>query len=143
MTLKSQLPDKSSPLHLSLDAHPENLKKIRQALSEVFDLAGFSGPDAANISLAVVETCSNIVRHAYQHDYTRQIDIAVWLEKNIFNITITDDGPLFNLSKAKPRDVEEICPGGLGIHLIKEIMDKVEHCRTPEGCNQVRLIKKL
>jgi len=54
-----------------------------------------------------------------------------------------DDGECFDISEAKARNPEDVHPGGLGIYIIKQVMDRVEYDKTDTGHNKTRLIKKL
>ena len=135
--------EKEKPAHLSIKSHPGNLKYIRGLMTQTLSNTNLSQQDAQMIILAMDETCSNIIRHGYKGDYTQKIDIFVSLETKSLTITVVDNGIKFDITSIKPRDVSEVRPGGLGIHIIKEVMDKVEYSYTSQGCNQIKMVKNL
>jgi len=130
-------------IHIHITAHPANLKQIRVMTAKASAAAGLPEKEAGAVILAIDEACSNIIKHCCQGDPTRSIDITMALDKACLRVTLVDNGTLFNIDSIKPRDIQDIKPGGLGVHIIREVMDVVEYSHTPEGLNQVRLVKKL
>lgn len=102
-----------------------------------------SKEDSGSIVSAVDEACSNIIRHSYKNDYSRKIDLTVRLKTNSLTISILDDGIHFDINSIEPRDTNHLNPGGLGIFIIKQIMDTVEYSRTSKGSNKIKMVKKL
>jgi anti-sigma regulatory factor (Ser/Thr protein kinase) len=130
-------------IHIHITAHPVNLKQIRAMTAKVASAAGLTGEEAGAVILAIDETCSNIIKHCCQDDPTRSIEVSISLDKEALTVTIVDNGKPFNIDSIKPRDIRDIKPGGLGVHIIREVMDVVEYSHTPEGLNQIKLVKKL
>lgn len=133
----------SKPIHLCVKSNPKSLSQIRSQVSKTLAGTSLSTDVQGSIILAIDEACSNIIRHSYNCDPSRDINITLEVTKTELIITIVDDGDEFNICETEARDVTEIRPGGLGIYIIKETMDRMDYCRTSEGCNQVTLIKKL
>lgn len=133
----------SHRIHIRIPAHPAHLKQIRAMTAKVAAAAGLAEKEAGSVILAVDEACSNIIKHCCKDDPTRSIDMTVTLDKDSICLTLVDNGRPFNIEFIKSRDIREIKPGGLGVHIIRQVMDVVEYSHTPEGWNQVRLIKKL
>lgn len=133
----------SKPIHLNIKSHPKNLARIRKEILSAASVTHLSEEIIASIILAVDETCSNIIRHSYKNNPDCQINLTIELTKESLCITIKDNGTAFDICSAQPRDVTDIKPGGLGIYIIKQVMDDVEYCRTSDGYNQIKLIKKL
>ena len=131
------------PIQMSVLSHPKSLKRIRSLMADITSKTGLSKEDAGSIILAVDEACSNIIRHSYENDYNRKIDIAVILETNSLTISIIDDGIKFDINSIEPRDTSLLKPGGLGIYIIKQVMDTVEYSRTSKGFNKIKMVKKL
>jgi len=132
-----------TPLHLSVKSHPENLKHIRKMVADSLSEARVPEHDSHIITLAVDEACSNIIKHGYKNDYNRKIDLFIDLEINCLTISIIDSGIKFDISSIEPRDVNDIRPGKLGLHIINEVMDKVMYSQTEDGFNKIEMIKKL
>jgi anti-sigma regulatory factor (Ser/Thr protein kinase) len=133
----------SETIHLRVASHPENLARIRCLMSEVTSKISLAGQEPGSIILAVDEACSNIIKHSCKNDDTRTIDLSVRLKSNALIISIVDDGILFGVDELKSRDLKEVKPGGLGLHIIKQVMDTVVYSCTPEGFNKIKMIKKL
>ncbi len=131
------------PVHLTVTSHPECLKQIRSLMTDVSGSLKLGQKETADIILAVDEACSNIMRHGYHNDTSRQIHLTIRREKDELIIQVVDDGECFDISEAKARNPEDVHPGGLGIYIIKQVMDRVEYDKTDTGHNKTRLIKKL
>ncbi|MFH2057675.1 MAG: ATP-binding protein [Pseudomonadota bacterium] len=131
------------PMHITIKSHPKNLIDIRHLLKTALNETCLSKQEHGNIVLALDEACSNIIRHSYKNDHTKQIDVDIELKPGELSITITDKGKKFDINSIAVRDITEIKPGGLGVYIIHHVMDEVDYCRTPEGCNKTKLIKKL
>ncbi len=131
------------PIHINITARPENLKQIRAMMAKVTSAAMLSKEEAGSVILAVDEACSNIIKHCCKDDPTRSIDVTITLDKDSLAVTMVDNGNCFDIDSIKPRNLQDIKPGGLGVHIIREVMDKVEYSHTPEGLNQVKLIKRI
>ena len=131
------------PIHLSIISHPENLKIIRKVMKDVMSKTGLSKKDSGCVILAIDEACSNIIKHGYKNDYNQKIDLTIILKKNLLSISILDNGIRFDKNSIETRNIDEIKPGGLGIYIINQVMDRVEYARTSEGFNKIEMVKKL
>jgi sigma-B regulation protein RsbU (phosphoserine phosphatase) len=131
-------------LSVRVPAAPDRLRLIRTAVGEASRLAGCSDEVAKDVTLAVDEACQNIIRHAYKDipDGEMVVDIVREGEKLI--IFLKDFAPTIDPSTVRPRNLEDIRPGGLGTHLIREIMDEVAFLDPPSaGGNVLRLAKRI
>ncbi len=133
----------SDHIHIRIPAHPAHLKQIRAMTAKVVAAAGLAEKEAGSVILAVDEACSNIIKHCCKDDPTRSIDVTATIDRDSICLTLVDNGKPFDIDFIKSRDIREIKPGGLGVHIIRQVMDVVEYSHTPEGLNQVRLAKKL
>ncbi len=137
-------------LKLELQSNPEMLCVVRHALGQLAETLGFSGAQCREIVLAVDEALTNIIRHAYCGEGGRPIRatfrrIEVPLDgkqRRALEIVLEDRGMKIDGAKLCGRPLEEVRPGGLGLHFIKESMDTVEF-RRKFAKNQLRLIKLL
>ncbi len=133
----------SDPIHLQVRSHPQNLKHIRSLMTDVVSKTSLSQDEIGSIILAVDEACSNIIKHSYKNDHTKNIDLTIKIETGALVITIIDYGVKLDISSMRSRDINDIRPGGLGIYIIKKVMDSLEYTHTPEGFNKVIMIKKF
>ncbi|MBI2619762.1 MAG: ATP-binding protein [Ignavibacteriales bacterium] len=125
----------------------DNLLEVRQFVSQAARQFGFSEEETSNIALAVDEACTNIIRHAYQNDPNQSIEISIRHQKDKFEVSIVDEGKQFDPQTLRPLDLKEHLShyrrGGLGVYLMKKLMDRVEYDTLAGKKNQVRLVKFL
>jgi anti-sigma regulatory factor (Ser/Thr protein kinase) len=135
-------------LKLELRSHPNLLCVIRGALAPLMETLGFSGEHSRAIIRAVDEAVSNIMRHSYQGRPDQPIEICLnrlerptngGAEQGI-EILIFDGGPAVDPTKLEARPLDEVRPGGLGLHIIRGSMDTVEYQREGQ-LNRLRLVK--
>lgn len=105
---------------------PDELCRIRRDVRDVVTRCGCHPDLVEKLVLAINEACMNVIQHAYQGDDRGEI----WLEihnngeKLLFHIE--DRAPPIDLSAVHPRNLNDLRPGGLGTHFIREIMDEVK-----------------
>ena len=133
--------------NLKVASSPENLGTIREFIHDISRNAGFDSETAGQIELAVDEACTNVIKHAHKFKYDKSIEISVRLDRQKIKIIITDRGLGFDIKKvAKPdlqKYIHEAKKGGLGIHLMRSLMDEVQFDFNPGVKNQVTLVKFL
>jgi serine/threonine-protein kinase RsbW len=131
----------------TIKSRTEKLIEVRNFISRAAQKFGFSDEEASKIVLAVDEACTNIIKHAYQYDPNQDIRISVRTNRGAFEVLIEDEGKSFNPLAIKPHDVRQHLKqyrrGGLGVYLMKTLMDEVEYHFTPGKKNVVRLTKYL
>ena len=92
---------------------------------------------------AVDEACSNVIKHAYAGDPNKQIGVTLRVSSEAFEVIIEDSGLKADVASIKGRGLDEIIPGGLGVHLIKRACDVVEFDEKKKKGNSLRLVKYL
>lgn len=132
---------------LVVKSKTDNLSTIRDFLYSAAKKIGFS-PDAIdNMTLAVDEACTNIIKHAYKSHPDGEIIIRLLYSKGTLKITIIDYGLAFEPDTIPPPDLEKYYQqhrvGGLGMYLMKTLMDDVKYVSVPGKYNQVLLSKNL
>ncbi|NOX16775.1 MAG: ATP-binding protein [Chlorobi bacterium] len=132
---------------LTVKSSTENLIEIRNFLSGIADELSLPKDLVDKIILSVDEACTNIIKHAYGSSPSEDININVKYFKDKLEVTIVDSGIHFDPSSVPPPDlkkyVKERKHGGLGMFLMKELMDKVKYSALPGGQNQLKLIKYI
>ncbi|MFA6404314.1 MAG: ATP-binding protein [Salinivirgaceae bacterium] len=98
------------------------------------------------LNLAIEEVVSNIIFYAYIDKKEHTITIEIQNQGKDICIQVTDDGQCFNLLESGNKvdintSIEERKIGGLGIHILKTLVDKIEYARKGET-NVVKLTKK-
>ena len=132
---------------LKIPGQVDNLEIIRNFISGVAKKVGFGDDDANKIELAVDEACTNVIEHAYRDDDDKDIDIAIKLDYQKLTVVVTDRGRSFNFKQVEMPNMNsylaELRVGGLGIYLMKTLMDEVDYQSKPGGKNEVRMVKYL
>lgn len=126
---------------LIVPSHPKYLYVVRSAIYPLAIEAGFPKKDARKIVLAVDEACSNIIKYAYEGDYTRTYSLDITVETGMLAVELKDSGKKPDLSKIAPRKLDEVRPGGLGTHFIAAVFDRVEY-DTSRGAGTVLTLVK-
>ena len=121
----------------------ENLIKIRDFVRGYIDKCEGLESYKDEIVLAIDEACQNVVRHAYR-DKDGNVAVKLSFQDKEFIVSIEDDGTPVIPEKIKPRNIEDIKPGGLGTFFINQIMDSVSFQLTsPHWINCLTMKKKI
>jgi anti-sigma regulatory factor (Ser/Thr protein kinase) len=134
-------------LHIS--ANPEYLRVVRLAVRQVGHVVGFDEKTCELITLAVEESLTNIIKHSYGGPCDEQLIVKfnkienVCDGKSALEIVIRDFGKQVDPEIIKGRDLDNIRPGGLGVHLIQSVMDEVKYDCADECGMVLRMIKYL
>ena len=132
-------------LSLRLPAKLENLKRFKESVAGCARAQGFDQKRIYEIELAVEETLVNIFNYAYP-ETPGDIEINCKLENGRFIIEIIDSGIPFDMTSLTDpdltADVEERKIGGLGIFLVKKMVDEVRYRREKDRNILNLIIKK-
>jgi serine/threonine-protein kinase RsbW len=132
---------------LKVKSRTENLSEIRDFIYGNASAAGFSDEVIEKIILAVDEACTNIIKHAYKLNPEGEILIKIKYNTNKLVVELTDYGISFEPEKIPDPDLRKYYQqhkvGGLGMYLIKTLMDEVKYISIPGEYNQVLLTKSL
>ncbi len=135
---------------MALCSNPRLLSTVRGAVETLAETLGFPATQRRSITRAVDEALTNIVRHSYGNRPDRPITLyfrttsrrrGESVEQGL-EILLCDRGPAVDGDKLRGRPLEELRPGGLGLHFIHEAMDTVEFTRKGLT-NRLRLVKYL
>ena len=130
----------------SVAASTDNLKEVRELIEQVCEKYGVDKKTIYEITLAVDEACTNIIKHAYHNSPDKKIDIQLTVSEKQFKIKFTDTGEHFDPRNIPEPDIRESQKlkkgGGLGIYLMKKIMDEVKYTVKNSG-NELTLIKNF
>lgn len=140
-------PEGDHAVEVRLLSHPTYLAGARELVSGITRRLGFDDKDSGKIALAVDEALANIINHGYQRDPGRPIWIKLWAEASPgvpgVCIVVEDEAPHVDVAKICGRDLEDVKPGGLGVHIIKQVMDVADYSqREPVGM-RLTMVKNL
>ena len=142
-TRGAPLPPKRIKLEFPADVNL--LASARIYMTAVLREQGVPTEAINDVELAADEAVTNVIEHAYQYDARRTVGVEMLLEKNLLRILIRDNGEAFTPAERPPVDLDqhiaERRTGGLGVHLMHQLMDKVEH-RREGGENVLELTKR-
>lgn len=128
--------------HLSI----RNEVKELEALPVFVDGLGLPPELVPNVNLALEEAVTNSVMYAYEAPGTGDVDILSTVRDGVLRLTVCDSGKPFDPTKAKDPDLtlpgKDRPVGGLGIFLVRKLMDDVSYVRAG-GKNILRMTKKL
>jgi sigma-B regulation protein RsbU (phosphoserine phosphatase) len=131
-------------LTFRIPARSDRLGEMRSAVRSCVEACGCSETPTADIVLAVDEACQNIIRHAYKGDPNGVIELEIHREGDDLIFCLHDGAPEIDPSKVKPRDLDDVRPGGLGTHFIRKVMDRAEFLPSPRGAgNLLRMVKRI
>ncbi len=122
------------------------LSLLRQAAETCFSKWNINPSLEMPVQLAIEEAFTNIVNYGYKDQLSHTIEVVFYLTDDTLHIRFTDDGIAYDPTAKDDPDTampaSERPIGGLGIFLIKKLMDRVEYQRT-DNQNILTLIKQL
>ncbi len=136
---------RTSERKLRIPAAEIHLSQVRDFITEIASGLGFDAKDINSIKLAVDEGCTNIIRHAYRNVEGGFIEILSIVKPTAVSFVLIDQGKNFDFKKASDPNLQTYMKigkkGGLGIFLMKKLMDDVEYHVTNRG-NELWLTKR-
>ncbi len=143
----SELPSTGpESLRMRLTSDLNEVSKVRQAGEKIALAIVFSAEKAEMIMLTFVEALAIVIQHGYGGQKGRPIDVfieRICPEGRVgIRVLIRDRAPQVDPASIKGRDLDDVRPGGLGVHLIKSLMDEVAHRPTEQGM-ELEMVKYL
>lgn len=130
---------------LTVPARLQSIRYVADAVAVAAADAGFDDKTSYACQLAVSEACENIVIHGYGQDQAASIEVVITSAPSTLTIELTDSAPPFDptlVEVSPPRPPEDPPVGGLGLYIIRQVMDDVTYRRTDEH-NHLRLHKTV
>jgi len=135
---------------LEIPSDPELLCVVRAVVQQIAELEGLPEAECRGVTLAVDEALANIIRHAYQN--RRDLPIEIRCRRlaaktstpggDALEFVLVDHGRGVDPAALHGRPLEQVRPGGLGMHFIQQSMDEIEY-QPCDDCNRLRLVKYL
>lgn len=121
-------------IEMKVPAKPEYVGVVRLSVSGIANRMGFDYEEIEDLKVAVAEAVTNVVEHAYNDQETGEVTIGLGVYEKRLEVMVADHGGSFDLKEVKNKigpyqsddSVENLREGGLGLFLIKALMDKVE-----------------
>jgi serine/threonine-protein kinase RsbW len=133
--------------YLQYTAKFEYLDEIREFVGNIAREGGFSDKDVYNIQLATDEAASNIIEHAYEAVNDGILELSCGIVDDAIKIILVDHGEPYDPDTVPlpdlKADLSERKIGGLGIFLMRKLMDEVHYESHPEkNSNTLTMIKR-
>jgi anti-sigma regulatory factor (Ser/Thr protein kinase) len=133
--------------NIQFTAKFEFLDEIRDFVGNIARDGGFGDKDIYNIQLATDEAASNIIEHAYEGVNDGLLELSCGMQGDAIRIVLVDHGEPFDPSVVPTPDLKadlsERKIGGLGIFLMRKLMDEVHYDSRPEqNSNTLIMLKR-
>ncbi len=132
--------------NITISCHKSNLSKIRSFVESSLKAHEISDLEIHKLVLAVDEVCANLIIHANHCDEGSNLNLSIIFYKEKVEFLIKDKGVGFNINEYREPKISEIVnskrKGGLGLILVKRIMDHIEFS-TEKNHNICRLVKNI
>lgn len=135
--------DSEELVFLSFSSRPSRLKLLRCVLRDAADMAGLDGDTTDAVVLAANEACMNIIQHGYDMQPDGRIEVRVSREPGALVLQLRDYAQRVDPGKVRSRALDDIRPGGLGVHLIASLMDESGFLECPSGGGNLFQMKKF
>ena len=137
-------------IRLELRSNPIYLSGARGLVQSVARRLGFDDLECHKIALAVDEALCNVVRHGYERADDKPIWVSIWpvgepaagVAEGI-RIVIEDEAKQVEPDRMQGRDLDDVRPGGLGVHIMREVMDEVDFQKRDGAGMRVVMVKLL
>ncbi len=125
-------------------AYTSALTEIRAAVRKACLRSGCDEETIAAWVLVVNEACMNVIQHAYRFAEGQALRIEVGLADDELVTLICDNGIPARIEDLQPRALDDLRPGGLGVHFIRELTDTMAYLLPGDGWqNRLRLGKRI
>ncbi|MFN0107393.1 MAG: ATP-binding protein [Blastocatellia bacterium] len=132
---------------LQVPSSTENLALIREFVTSIGRQATLTELEIGQLELAVDEACANVIEHAYGHDTTKDVSVRATFDDQRLKISVIDEGRGFDPAEVNQKSLDQLVyerrSGGLGIRLIKTLMDEVSYEIEPGQKNELHMTKLI
>jgi anti-sigma regulatory factor (Ser/Thr protein kinase) len=113
-----------------LPSDPAFLPVIRAAVERLCAVFGWHESEARSITLALDEALTNVIRHAYHKRPDEVIELTCEEKEQGLEFRVSDTGEAPDPARICARARESEAPGGMGTHIIRDVMDTVDYQRS-------------
>ncbi len=135
------------PIFIRINSIPQYLPIVRAAVETFCQQLGFDATSSGQVMLSTDEALTNIIRHAYCEcqDEVIEIELATVDREGqkVLQVSIRDYGKVVQREEICSRDLKDIRPGGLGVHIMTECMDVLDYTHPEDGGTLLTMTKNL
>lgn len=144
------LPATQPDVVVELLSQPRYLSGARDLVAAIAKRFGFDDSACGQLALAVDEALCNVIRHGYNRRPDGRIWLSIWPfssdseeDAGGIRIAIEDMAAQVDPEKIKGRELDDVRPGGLGVYIIRQVMDKVVYEKRSQGGMRLVMIKQV
>ena len=131
-------------LDQTFPANTEVLSALRQVVSDACRLVHCGDECSEHVVLAINEACMNVIQHGYHYAEGQRFALRLSVDGDMLVACLLDNGSPATDADLRPRELDELRPGGLGVRFMRELMDSVAYTTAPEGfTNCLQLNKRI
>jgi len=119
------------------------LKPLRSLVRELSRKQGCNEDNLDCMVMAINEACMNVIQHAYGDNEEGEIVIEFLKDNNELIVRIYDFAEKVDSNTIRSRNLDDVRPGGIGVHIINEVMDEVEYKEGPDGVGNLLELRKI
>jgi anti-sigma regulatory factor (Ser/Thr protein kinase) len=120
-------------IRIAMPSDARYLPVVRGAIGPLAAAIGWDETECRAIALALDEALANVIRHAYHNRTDGMIELECKESEDGLEFVLLDHGDAPDLKKICAREIGCERPGGLGTHIIRQVMDHVSYNESPEG----------
>jgi sigma-B regulation protein RsbU (phosphoserine phosphatase) len=127
---------------LRIPAFADRMSLLRVTLRSAAHHCGFDASATQDLVLAVCEACQNVIQHGYAGQEPGDIVLSMARSDDGVTVRVRDFAATVDPEKIRPRDLDDVRPGGLGIHFIENLMDSAVFLPGADGIGNVLQMTK-
>jgi sigma-B regulation protein RsbU (phosphoserine phosphatase) len=125
-------------------ASTDMLASVRNAVRAAALEAGASEDCAEETVLAINEACMNIIQHGYRFAAGNVFRVEMSVSDATLEILLCDNGAPVCEENLQPRALDDVRPGGLGVHFIRELTDTMAYLQPSDAWrNRLQITKRI
>ena len=125
-------------------ASTDALSAVRSVVRYACQQACCAEECSEQVVLAINEACMNVIQHGYAFAEGKFFTLRMRIEDGVLITYLLDNALPATDADLRPREIDQLRPGGLGVHFMRELMDSVVYVQAPEGfVNCLQLSKRI
>ena len=127
-------------IRLKIPSDPKYVSTVRSMVEDLARKNGFDRTKIEDLKLAINEALANVIEHAYSGMKNKVIFLYIIIRPSMLEIIIKDFGKKLDVKALKSRDLTDFKEDGLGVFLIKNMVDEVIYTSQSVG-TELKLVK--